>query len=94
MSRTTDMMAGVITILAIAGLCFGVAKAYDEITQPGDAPEYQGYYIDEDRWSAVALPDSAMVCTIEPATEPGPTHVRCLKLPPGSIVLIPTPEGK
>lgn len=51
----------------------------------------KGYLVDESRFSVIALPDSLLLC-LEITNGPTDTHtIRCLKVPPGTILLVPTP---
>jgi len=48
----------------------------------------KGAYWDESLWSAVSLPDSAMVCRVRPDGSVG-----CIAVPAGTILLLPTPKA-
>jgi hypothetical protein len=50
-----------------------------------------GYIVDESRFSVIMLPDSTLIC-VESASGPmEPRSIHCLRVPFGTVLLIPTP---
>lgn len=85
--------------LFILALMVGLAligphvAAYEELSPPGNpSGEYDGLYYDEDFWSKVPLPPGILLCQSVQDTLTGRSSIRCLQLPPGCILLMPTPS--
>lgn len=70
-----------------------IANAYEETSPPVEqSPPYQGFWLDDDLWSFVTLPDGTLVCQEILADSTGAARVECMHVPPGSIILVPTPR--
>lgn len=63
------------------------ARPY-EITNPLTPHVAEGLWFDDARWSALYMPDSTVACRWRGI------DLRCVPVPPGSILLIPQEAGK
>jgi len=81
-------------ILSVGLLSIGPrAAAYDEQSVPSLMPEMNPHYFyDEGYWSDIPIPEGTLFCTrVESADSTEQPYVRCMTIPKGSILLIPTP---
>ena len=66
----------------------GIARPYESLAVPSPPDslrlKVEGVWFDDAMWSAISIPDSTVACRWRDG------QVRCLSLPPGSIILIPT----
>lgn len=72
-------------VVFVAILALMAVVAVSAYSQPSAL--VQGATWDEGRWSGIILPDSAAVCRVRPDGSIG-----CVSVPPGSVILIPTPQ--
>ena len=72
-----------LALVLLAGPVHSYEVTGPEPTAGTGGRKVEGVWWDPDAWSAIYMPDSAVACRWEG------TNLRCIPVPPGSVLLIP-----